>query len=153
MADVSVTGANDLAQVAGAINRLVPDLRKEYLAALRKVSKPMATEVKQAAETMLPRRGGLNTWVDDSKFSVRQRTSGKGAGVRIVATKSGHDLEAIERGQVRHPVFGNRRAWVVGEVRPGFFTETIRDRTPQVQAALVDVMEQFLKRIKLESRT
>ena len=151
--DVTVTGANDLAQVAGAINRLVPELRKEYLGAIRKVSKPLATATQEAAKSMLPHGGGLNEFVADSKIAVRTRTSGQMVGVRIVTTKPNHDLEALDAGNVRHPVFGNRKVWVLGQVRPGFFTETIRDRAPQVQAALVDVMETFLKRIKQESHT
>jgi hypothetical protein len=151
--DVRITGANDLAQVAGAINRLTPGLRKEFLGALRKTGKPTVAAVKAAAVSDLPRSGGLGMFVQKSSIGLRTRTAGKGVGVRFAATKSGHDIAAIDSGQVRKPLFGNRKHWYSQPVRQGFFSETIRKRTPQARQELLLVMETFLKRIKTESHT
>jgi hypothetical protein len=151
--EVRVTGANDLAQVVGAINRLTPGLRKEFLGAVRKAVKPAILDVKEKAVEDLPRAGGLNQFVKKSTIGVRTRTSGASTGVRVVARKAGHDLAAIDQGRLRHPLFGNRHHWYGQDVHPGFFSETIRRHAPEAQAELVKVMEQFLERIKTESHT
>lgn len=151
--DVKVTGANDLAQVAGAINRLTPGLRKEFLGSLRKTAKPTIVAVKNAAASDLPSTGGLNLFVKKSTIGLRTRTTGEGTGVKIVAIKSGHDIEAIDKGLVRKPLFGNRSFWYSQNVKPGFFSGTIRGRSPEIRTGLLLVMEKFLKRIKTESGT
>ncbi len=151
--DVRITGANDLAQVAGAINRLTPGLRKEFMGSLRKTSKASIVAVKAAAASDLPSSGGLNLFAKKSTIGLRTRSTGAGAGVRIVGTKSGHDLEAIDRGSLRRPLFGNRKHWFSQSVHPGFFSDTIRERAPEAREGLLLVMETFLKRIKTESHT
>jgi hypothetical protein len=35
------------------------------------------------------------------------------------------DLQSLDRGRLRHPLFGNRRYWYMQAVRPGWFTSAV----------------------------
>ena len=45
-------------------------------------------------------------------------------------------LEALDRGELRHPLYGNRKYWFSQSVRPGFWSRPIEDRAPQIRDAV-----------------
>lgn len=47
---------------------------------------------------------------------------------------------------IRHPVFGNRNVWVNQPIRR-YFYGNVRRRIPQIQGALLEVVEDMAKRI------
>lgn len=149
--EIRVTGAEQL-RALGADLRAAGDvgkgLRRELLASMRAAGRPLAEKVRQSARDNLPKRGGLNEWVADSKISPRNSLTGKRVGMRIVATKGKHDLEDIDKGSVRHPVFGNRRRWAEQSVPSGFFTQPLEESAPEVQAALLVAMEATARQIE-----
>lgn len=102
------------------------DLRNELARGLRRAVKPMQREFRRGALGILPHRGGLAEWVaDDTKF--RSKVSvGRNPSVRITATLPGHDLDAMDRGRLRHPTFGHRDGphWVTQTIRPHWFTDS-----------------------------
>lgn len=52
------------------------------------------------------------------------------------------DLKRIDAGNLRHPVYGNRGAWVSQRVRPGFWSKTLEDKAPdKVREALLEVLD------------
>jgi hypothetical protein len=106
------------------------DMRRELPRAAQRCGKPMKAAAREGALKRLPKRGGLAERVATSKLSVRTRTVGKGAGVRIVG-QSGYDLQGMDDGQVRHPVFGNRKRWVSETVKPGWFSDAEEAAAPQ----------------------
>jgi hypothetical protein len=135
MMDLRLTGANQLADLAKDLKSVGDkDLRKELLKGLRNAAKPLAKEVApRVAREGLPKHGGLNEFVASSKFGVRTRTTGQGAGVRIVGKKGTHDLAAMDRGRLRHPVWKraserHRSAvWVTQLIEPGWWTKGMSD--------------------------
>lgn len=153
VSSLRVDGAEDLARVAGAVQRVEPKLRKELLAGIRKAVKPSIVEVKAEALSTLPAEGGLNRFVATSKIGVRTRSSGRRAGIRVVATKGGHDLVGINDGMVRHPVFGNRKVWVSQRVDGGFYSEPLTEGAPRIQKEIKGTMDRILAQIKQESGT
>lgn len=99
------------------------ELRRELEKGLRRAVRPMQKTFRAGALGYLPFRGGLAEWVaSDMRFrtsvSVGERTR-----LRIRASLPGHDLPAINRGRLRHPVFGNRENWVLQLVRPHFWDD------------------------------
>lgn len=144
---IEVTGTEQLSKVAGAIATFEPTLRKELLRGMRESAKPAIRHVKDAALRDFPAGGGLNKFAQKSAIGVRTRTSGKDAGVRIIALKKGHDVRAMDRGEVRHPLWGNRKHWYPQSVKPGFFTATLSGEGEQVQVRMLEVMDETLHAI------
>lgn len=147
MINIQVRGAERLAKVAGAIARTTPELRKDLLAGIRKIGKPVIDDVRQEATETLPRRGGFAAGIAGAKFSVRTRTSGKQAGVRIVGQQAGHDIAGIEAGLIRKPLFGNRSSWHSQPVRPGFFSRPIEEDADLMTREVINVAEEFADKI------
>jgi hypothetical protein len=125
-------------------------LRLELLRAMRLAGKPMADAARESARENLPKRGGLNTYVaDDAKIAVRNRVAAnRGVGVRIVATEGGVNLTRMDKGMVRHPVYGNRAAWVSQTIADGWFTKPLNERAPVAQAEIVMAMNIIGRRIE-----
>ncbi len=145
--DVQVTGAEQLVRLSAAV-KLYGDkeLRKDMLRGLRAAAKPMVASIKEEALSDLPHTGGLNEWVAKSRISPRTRTTGKSAGVRISGAKSGHDLEAINRGRVRHPVYGHNR-WVSETVSSGWWERGALREADVVRRDLLVAMEEVAAKI------
>jgi hypothetical protein len=147
MVDVRVEGAEQLVELAALLKRLDDrELRKRMLAGLREAGKPMARAAQDAARAKLPRGGGLNEWVAGSKFAIRTKTTGKSAGIRVVATKRGHDLVAMNEGLVRHPVFGGP-GWSVTHVRPHWWQDAIETHADDTREALGEVLDDIAAQI------
>lgn len=117
---------------------------------IKAAAKPLIEDVKQAAESELPKAGGLNEWVAGGKFSSSVRYTGAQIGVRIVASarhskRGGTSQFGTDRGTFRHPVFGHLDRWTTQELAtPGWFSKTLEQKapettTPRVLAALTEV--------------
>lgn len=147
--DVQIQATRELESVARRLKRAGDaDLRRELLRGINRAVRPLKQAVQDAAVRELPKRGGLNRWVADSKFGSRTRaTAGRDARVTITTKKAGHDIRAIDRGRLRHPVFGNRTTWVNQEVKPGWFTRTVSDGSPIVRRELERVIDDVARKI------
>lgn len=97
-------------------------LQKELFKGITRATKPIKAAAKTAAIAELPRGGGLNREFAKATYSTRSRTRGRNVGVRIVGKRKGHDIYAVDRGRLRHPVFGNRSVWVTQLIRPRILT-------------------------------
>jgi hypothetical protein len=124
---------------------------KEADAALWKITRrnlvvavaPARPAIRASARESLPQRGGLNEWVAKSSITTTVLTGSRTAGVRLRVRKSGHDLADLDQGGVvRHPVFGNRDAWVSQQVPPGFATRVVERMRPEITAACLAAMRE-----------
>lgn len=123
---VTVTGAEQLGRLARAIRQAGDkDLQRELASGLRRAVRPMQREFKQVAGQVLPYRGGLAEFVVAGMRFRSKVSVGKSPRVRITASLPGHDLDAMNRGRLRHPTFGHRDGahWVTQEIRPGFWDD------------------------------
>jgi hypothetical protein len=85
--------------------------------------------IRHRAVSVLPAAGGLGAWV----AALQIRSSVRLFGRRVRATLVGYrrsiggasDINAIDRGRVRHPSWGRRGPgdWHVQRVPPGFFSK------------------------------
>lgn len=123
------------------------DLTRELLRGINRSLKPAKAAVKAAALRDLPQGGGLNRFVASSRIGSRTRTRGRNPAVFLTGKKSGHDLRAIDRGRVRHPVFGNRDAWVTQQVEPGWWSRTLSEQAPAIRREVIRAMDEVAEKV------
>jgi hypothetical protein len=120
-------------------------LRRELRAGIRAGAAPLVEDVRRAAREKLPKGGGLNEFVANSKITVSVPLAGRNASVRLINSRQskrggirdfGSDL-----GRVRHPVFGHRkRKWAETVVTPGWYFETLRHGVDSVRPFVLAAM-------------
>lgn len=147
MADFEIRGAQQLAALAAKLKAEGNgDLRKELLREIRGSAKKAIPDVRQSAFRTLPKRGGLAKRVGDQAFGVQTRLSGSSASVRL-AGKGMKELRDIDRGHLRHPVFGDREKWKAQAVTPGFFTNAIARRAPSIRKDIEKAMGGIARKV------
>ena len=149
-----VKGQRDLQRLARRLTAEADGkaLRKDLMRNIRAAAKPVVVEMKDNLGTQLPQRGGLAKFMRRSSIGVRTRLQGPNAGVRIVAQKKGHDLASIDRGRVRHPVFGNRKRWANQIVRAGLVSDPVKNSKRDVQRGVLAAMDATAERIARSTR-
>lgn len=150
--DFDVRGADEFARLSKALKSAGrTELRKQLNKKLRDATKPLIAETRQAAGD-LPSRGGFAALVAKEPQRVQVRTGDKTAGVRIVVGKKSGGARAADQGSIRHPVFG-RPVFVTQSVKPGWFTETLRDSAPTVRPFLEQALEDVARQVVNEARS
>jgi len=85
-----------------------------------------------------------------TKITYSGRT--QGVRIRVDPTKlgrAGRKLpKNIDKGQWRHPVFGDRENWVVQTVKPGWFTGVAQRYQAQARSDIMQAMARSLKKIE-----
>lgn len=145
--DISIRGVDAVEKAARIVKDIEPTQRKVLLAAIRKPMKNTVRKMKDNAGDKLPQAGGFADEVRTTKIGVRTRTQGKSAGVRLHAKLPGRDLRNIDRGRLRHPVFGNRSNWVTQSVVPRTFSEPFEDSRDEVQLEILRGMQDVVDTI------
>jgi hypothetical protein len=120
---------------------------RELGSELHQEAEPIPAAVRAAAHNLLPEAGGLAGLVADSRMGVSVQTSTREAKVTVAAV-SGMDLPRIDKGRVRHPVFGNREHWETQSVPPGFFTRTVLARAAGFRSAAERAVQRFADKIR-----
>lgn len=145
MPSIEVTGGNQLHVVAARLRREAHgDLDRELQAALERASKPLRADAKASALQHLPHAGGLNVLVANAAMIVRRRSGG----IQIVA-KGISQLARTNSGEVRHPVYGNREAWVT-QVIPrarNWFYKPMQDGADTVARELKKALDKVAEKI------
>lgn len=138
-----VQGGEQLERLAHALKMAGSlDLQRELSKAISAEMKPLQEQVKTHARAILPRRGGLNRRVAASQFkTVKLR-----GGVRLQA-RSSYSLQLLDRGTVRHPVFGNRSRWVTERVRPGWWSDPVKTAAPDAQRKIQAAMDRVAAKL------
>jgi len=146
MTDFKVTGADQLADLGKALKAVDKSIKNEFAKEMRAVGKPAGDAVRDAYGESMPRRGGLAARLRASKIGVRTRLSGKSVGVRL-DVRNAHDLEAIEAGVLRKPVFGNRKVWAQQSVPKGVGDRAFEKQQPAVTRRMLDAMDAVTRKI------
>lgn len=137
------TTRGDAQRIASALRSAgTKDLRRELRKIVSEETKPTRRKIRQSAVDSLPKRGGLNKWAARTP-SVNTDFRDRSAGVRIRMQKKGHDIAALNRGRLRHPVFGDRKDWVTQSISPGFFDTPIREDSDDLKRRIVAALTQF----------
>jgi hypothetical protein len=131
--DIEIRGANGLRDVGAAVRRLGSDrtIVNEMAREIRGAVPPIRSAIKASALTNLPHRGGLNVWVSKMKVNAQIRRGAQNAGVSLKGSKAKrgkkHDMRSLNRGFIRHPLWGNRDYWYSQTVSPRFMTDAVTD--------------------------
>lgn len=137
-----VTGQAELRHVQGQITVAMPKLIKRATPGVRGEMRKIQPEVKAEAALTLPHWGGYSEIMG---AAVGAKTTTRATTLKIVGTADvsargkaeQRDVAAVNRGRLRHPVFGRRRSpWRVTVVLPGFVDRPI-DRAGERIAEVV----------------
>lgn len=127
-----VSGAAELRRLARQCRDIGrQDLVRKLYRGFNRAVRPFDREVREELPVHTP--GAYTGELDGSlKIRASTKTVGSGVGVSVVGTAMGRakerDLPAVDRGVLRHPLFGDRRFWFTTSVVPGFFTGPPADR-------------------------
>jgi hypothetical protein len=125
MLGLEYSGAVELRYVAGKLRKAaVKDLRTELARAQKRTYAPLQREIVAQAIVSLPHTGGYaGVMARSVKVSIRANLNRREL-VAVVYARSRRqlrDVAAVNRGVLRHPVYGRRRnPWTVTAVPPGF---------------------------------
>lgn len=152
MPDVELHGAEDVDALVRRIRTHADAkaLRKELYAGLNRVTKDVRGDMKANIGPSLPSRGGLAALVMAKVSLTSGAVAGKNAGARIRARHRSYDLKRLNAGRVRHPVFGNRTAWVeqTAGVNPGFLDEAFDKNKPEVTRGVQRVLAEIARKVE-----
>lgn len=133
MAEFEVTGTQQFVNLAKALNAQGSagrGLKKELMDAVKAAAKPMEHEVRIHVSRYLP-SGFAPIMVAGLVVRPSTSTRGKSIGLKLTGTAQGvtrkRHIRVIDTGTLRHPVYGNREAWVDQKVKPGFWSEPLAD--------------------------
>jgi hypothetical protein len=142
MADLEIRGGEDFQKFANALREAADkELNKAVGKALREVAKPMGERVVRAGADRMPRRGGMAALVSAARVGVRF-SKGRNPGVQLqLSDKSKHDLRSLDRGILRHPVFGDRQVWRSQKVPADAFSDEFAKEAPDAAQAALKAMQ------------
>lgn len=149
-ADFTVTGGEQLRLLGAQLKIADRRLRLDTLAKIRVAAQPLVKEIRQSAREELPAEGGLAERVSKSRISVRTRLTGRTVGISIRASNP-YSIGAMNRGRLRHPVFGNRAVWVNQQVTPGWWDKPTSENPElamEVQHEIETVLDETDRRLK-----
>jgi hypothetical protein len=153
--ELTIHGADRLEKVAKALkDGGHKELKKQLLRGFREAGKPVIREIRASALEKLPRGGGLAALVAGSQIGVRTRLGGNTVGVQIRGTnRSLQGLRRLDRGELRHPVFGNREVWVGqgGSVTPGWFSKPIESSEGRIRSHMASVLNEVAAKVERSS--
>lgn len=128
-------------------------------AAVTKAMEPVKAEITASALQTMPSGYGP-TLTRSMKHRVTTRSSTRTASVRMVTTAAGEketrDLPRLEKGELRHPVFGRVRRtrrglqknpWATTRVEPGFHKRGTENAADEAEKALGGVLDDFAARL------
>lgn len=133
-----VVGGEDFHALATRLKGAEKPLRAAVNKGLREVGKPLGQKMLESGSGAMPSRGGLAGRVRNTGVTLGMLRGGTGASGRVeirLRSKEGFDLPAMNRGTVRHPVFG-RSPWVAQSVPSGKFMEPFEESADEVRNAL-----------------
>lgn len=140
------TGPDELRDLGRALKALGDkQVRKDTIDSLKRVTAPLTDVVQAEARTVLPQRGGLADVVAQTKVTTKIRLSGRQAGIKLVG-RGRVSVDRIDRGDLRHPLFGNRSYWFNQSVRPGWWSRPILEQADRVGRDLEQAIGDGIRR-------
>lgn len=134
--ELRVDGADQLARVSRALKQADPLLSKELAAGIRQATEPLKKEAEAELAAVLPKRGGAAAAISaDTKVLTQRRGRGRNPGVRL-RSRSRRNVRRMERGILRHPLFGNRDHWFNTIIKPGWFSRPITEGADDLRVEL-----------------
>lgn len=137
-----------------ASKEFAPDLAKELRKAIRRAGGPIVRDIRSAIDE-IPSSGRYRTGVRAALKAgtrVSISTSRTGAGAKFVTNPSRLPAakrslaKAMNKAAFRHPVLGNREAWVEQAGHP-YFGSTIYDHANEVRTSIAAAIQDAADRL------
>lgn len=153
--DFKMEGAGQLADLAKRCKQVGDkEITKELYSGLNRAVKPVKDDIKRAMPDHLPDRYAAEL-ARSLRVQTRRRTGRRNPALYIVGkakTKRGaeRDLASLNRGRLRHPLFGmrGRGHWFDQRVRPDWWDHPILRGERQIQAELMRTMDSVLRKLE-----
>lgn len=161
-----LTGGMQLRLVAANIRAAGnKGLGKEMAAALRKATKPIQRSIKDELVAAMPTSGGYQAIVSKSvRFRAQVRAGWKDGSVRLTTDIKGkserRDIRRLNRGELRHPVYGRSRnvyaggkrrrvpnPWATTKVTGKFFERGTANAADECERQLMSIVDSFAARL------
>lgn len=150
---IVVTGAEEI-RLVGRIVRKLGDGRtipNKMAKEIRRAVPPIRKAIKAHEIEILPHRGGLGRWVASGGIRASVRRGARTAGISLVQGRNSRggrsDLRKIDRGMVRAPAWGNRKAWHLQHVPAGAFTDAARAHVDDFRDACVIAVDKAVEEV------
>lgn len=150
-AELRVEGADKFGILAKALRQVGDkDLRTELYRGINRAVKPLTESVKVETKNYLPRRYAFEL-AKSLKVRARRR-AGRDPAIYLVGrakTPRGkeRDLASLNRGRLRHPLYGNRRYWFDQEVSPNWWDDPLLEGADQVREEIVGVLDEVVQKV------
>ena len=150
--EVRISGADQLRAVAAQIKATGDKgLGREMARALTEAVKPLGDAIEAEADKVAP-VGYRPVLTRSLKHRRSVRANTRSASVRYTTTAKGkvenRDLPALNKGVLRHPVFGRRsKPWTVTAIEAGFHDRAVKDAGPLAEQQLLGVLDDFADRL------
>ena len=149
--DVTVRGAEVIDNLVRNINARADAkaLRRELAIGLNRATKYTRGQMTEVIPAALPSRGGLSAQLQSKVKGNVSAKSGKYAGVSLRFAARGYDIRTLTGRRLRHPVFGNRSAWVnqTEGVEPAVWFAEFDKQKPEIQRAIVAVLDDVARKV------
>jgi hypothetical protein len=138
------------------------NLASQMARALGRAAEPVKVAIRKEAQQTMPHSGGYSALLTASlRHRMSRRLGGQQASLIINTyadgTKNRRDIVALNRGTLRHPVFGRSRSgrrgerranpWAVTTIEAGFHQRGTKDALELAQNELMDVVEDYAGRL------
>lgn len=151
-AELRIEGADKFGKLARQL-RLLGDkeLRSELYRGINRSVKPLTEDVKKATPRYLPRRYAFEL---SKSLKVRaRRRAGRNPAVYLVAKANNprgkeRDLASLNRGRLRHPLFGNRRYWYDQDVSPNWWDDPLLEGADEVRREIVNILDEIGEKLQ-----
>jgi hypothetical protein len=161
--EIRIEGAATLHRVAAQMRAEGrKDLGRAMGTALSRAADPVKVSIRAEADEVMPSRGGYKAVFSKSlKFRLERRNGQQSATVQLITYASGkaerRDIGALNRGNLRHPVFGRGRRlgngsrsanpWAVTSIRAGFHKRGTDHAMAEAQKQLSQVIHDYAQRL------
>jgi hypothetical protein len=163
--EIRIEGAATLHKVAAQIYAEGRrNLAREMGNALSKAADPVKVSIRAEAERTMPKHGGYAGLFSKSlRFRLERRNGQQQATAQLITyadgTKQRRDIVALNRGNLRHPVYGRSRRltagpnagnqkanpWAVTSIRAGFHKRGTDHAIEEAQKQLGKVVDDYAK--------
>jgi len=161
--EIRIEGAATLHKVAAQMRAEGrKDLSRTMGAALSKAADPVKLSIRTEAEQTMPKSGGYSGLFSKSlRFRLDRRNGSQQARAQLITYADGtserRDIGSLERGRLRHPVYGRGRRlksgshkanpWAVTSIRPGFHKRGTAHAMDEAQKQLGKVITDYAERL------
>lgn len=146
---LSLSGGEELADLARRLKSADKTLAKELRSGLLRAARPLHKGVRAEIPKVMP-SGYAPVLSKSLQLRTLVRTS-RYAHVTIVASAKGlrdnRRIRPLDKGILRHPLFGDREWWYTTRVRPGFWSRPMRAGVTPVRRELIKVMSDVKAKI------